>query len=42
MGQCKKYQPEQVVNLLRHIEVAVTNYIAHCVYGYSQLGKDWL
>jgi putative transposase len=25
MGRGKKYQPEQVVNLLRQIEVAVTN-----------------
>ena len=26
MGRGKKYQPEQVVNLLRQIEVAVANW----------------
>jgi len=27
MGRGKKYQPEQVVNLLRQIEVAVEKYL---------------
>jgi hypothetical protein len=44
MGRGKKYQPEQVVNLLRQIEVAVANgkTTAQAIEGSRDLGADVL